>query len=250
MRKRLSFCLALVAAPLAVASNTTTLNQAQRSQLIIDSREGMQCDRIKGHCQAEGHIVVTKGPYKMTSQRADVYTRKVNDSKTEIQRVEAQDDVRFFGPENEAAVSQKAVYDADQQNIRLTPIAGQKVTLWKDNYIIFSNRLDIKLQDGQTTDTRIQDVIAQGDVVLSSPDELVKADKAIYNPNKGYIYVYGNVTIDREQGQTQGSYAEVNLDTKRIKMIKRPGVKTDKDVRVFIYPDKSKGLSGRGKKQS
>ena len=224
----------------AVASSQQTLSEAEKSPLIIDSRDGLKCDRVNQVCTAKGKVVLRKGPYTIYSKKAVAYMRKNTEGKNEIRRVEIFDDVKFFGPLGESAASDEAVYDLDDQIIQLIPDANKQVTVWKDDYILIANTLDIHFTPSGAGRPEITHIDALGNVSLSSPIEMVTGDSAKFTPNTNLVIVTGDVRLNREEGQLRGSYAEVNIDTKLSKVLKRAENDTDERVRVFVYPEKAK----------
>lgn len=241
LRWFLIFCILHCHQILSVlASDAATFKAADEAPLTIDSSNGLQCDRVKQVCTAEGNVVVRKGPYEMFAKKGLAYMRKNEEGKTEIYRVEAYEDVKFFGLNGEAATSDEAYFDMDEKVIRLIPLKNRQVRAWKDEYVLFANDLAIHLQPDQDNKLNVKHIDADGNVTLSSEEELVSGDHAIYTPESRMVHITGDVRLNRKEGQLRGTYAEVNIDTKLSKVLKRPDVESDKRVRVFVYPEKVK----------
>lgn len=221
------------------ASTNEVMKAAEAAPLVIDSRDGLKCDREKQVCTAAGEVIIRKGPYEIHSNTASAFMRKNAVGKMEIGRVEAHDNVRFFGLDGEKATSEHATYDVDKHLIDLKPGKGRQVIVWKDEYVMLSNFLDIHLQEDAEQKLKIEKIDAKGHVTLSSPDELIEGDLATMTPETKLIIITGDVKVNKKEGQLRGSYAQVNLDTKASKVLKRDGVNTDEKVRVFVYPEKT-----------
>ncbi len=220
-----------------IASSSETMKEAEKVPLIIDSKEGLKCDREKMSCVAVGSVVVTKGPYEMHSNRADAFMKKNETGKMEINRVEAHDDVRFFGLHGEKATADDAVYDLESQKITLSPGQGHQVVVWKNEYVLLSDNVDIYFKEDQDKKLQVDKIEANGHVSMSSPDELVEGHKAVFTPANKLVLVTGDVRVNRKEGQLRGPAAQVNLDTKVSKVLKDSNVSTGDRVRVYVYPE-------------
>ncbi len=220
-----------------MASTSESMKEASKEPLVIDSRDGLKCDREKLTCVAVGDVIIRKGPYEMHSVKANAFMKKNAQGKLEINRVEAQDNVRFFGINGEKATADLAIYDMDQHRIDLKPAKGHQVVVWKDEYVLLSDFIYIHLKEMDNKKLELDKIVAKGHVKLSSPDELIEGDNAIMTPKSKLITITGNVKANRTQVQLRGSYAKVNLDTKVSTVLKRDDVSTDQRVKVFIYPE-------------
>lgn len=240
MRIYIAFLFAaLISVQNSFGSTNETVKQAERFPLTIDSRDGMHCDREKQFCTAEGQVVVKKGEYEMYAKKAKAFMRRNNEGKNEINRIEAYDDIRFFGINGETSTSDSAIYDLDQQKLELTPSKGKQVILWKDDYILKASHLEIYFRQDESEKYSLDHIDATGQVALSSPEELVEGDKAVFTPNDNMIIVTGDVRVTKEEGQLRGKYAKVNVDTKFSEVLKRSDINEDSRVRVFVYPEKT-----------
>lgn len=212
----------------------------EKDPLVIDSAQGLKCDREKMVCTAEGSVKISKGPYEIHGDKALAFMQKNARGKMEIRRVEIHNNVKIFGQAGEKATAEHAIYDLDNLRIDLTPLKSKQVTVWKDDYLLMSDTLNIHLKMDEDDKHELDKIVAVGRVKVSSADELIEGDRGVMTPETDLIVITGDVKANREDGQIRGSYAEVNLDTKRSKVLKRDGVNTDERVRVFVYPE-SKG---------
>lgn len=223
----------------ALASNSTSMKEAEKSPLVIDSKNGLKCDKKKLVCTAEGEVIVRKGPYELHAKKASAFMKKDENGKMAIHRIEAQNQVKFFGLNGEKATAEKASFAADSHRIELRPGPRQQVIVWKDEYLLMADSININLVEGAEKKLDLGSINGKGHVLLSSPSELIEGDVATYTPKNKMIIMTGNVVANRHEGQLRGSYAEVNVDTKRSKVLKRNDVQTDGRVKVFVFPDKT-----------
>ena len=68
---------------------------------------------------------------------------------------------------------------------------------------------------GAGNNVRIRRLDAAGGVVVKSPSETAKGDFGIYDLDRKLITLIGNVQLDREQNQVNGSRLVIDLDSGR-----------------------------------
>lgn len=222
---------------IAYGSSSETMKEAEKAPLTIDSSNGLTCEKEKMKCVAEGNVIVRKGPYEMQSHRADAFMKKNKEGKMEINRVEAHNDVKFFGLDGETATADDAVYDIDTQRIDLSPAKGDRVIVWKDDYILLSDKVHIYFKEDEDNKLQVDKIEAKGNVAMSSPDEMVEGHLATFTPENKMILVTGDVRVNRKEGLLRGPAAQVNLDTKTSKMLKETNGNTENRVKVYVYPE-------------
>jgi lipopolysaccharide export system protein LptA len=79
-------------------------------------------------------------------------------------------------------------------------------------------RLTVAYSGGQTTsnnNVQIHRLDAAGGVVVKSPTETAKGDFGIYDLDRKLITLIGNVQLNREQNQVNGSRLVIDLDSGR-----------------------------------
>lgn len=89
---------------------------------------------------------------------------------------------------------------------------------------------------------QIQRLDASGGVVVKSPSETAKGDFGIYDLNRKLITLIGNVQLDREQNQVNGSRLVIDLDSGRSVIDGGPPGVNSSGGRVsghFIVPQKT-----------
>lgn len=210
----------------------------EKDPLIIDSAHGLKCDREKLICTAEGNVKISKGMYEIHGDKASAFMKKNEQGKMEIRRVEIHENVNIFGQTGEKATAEHAIYDLDTLRIDLTPLKSKQVKVWKDDYLLLADTLAIHLKMDTNKKHELDKIVAKGHVKVSSPDELLESNHAVMTPETNLIVMTGDVIANRIDGQIRGSYAEVNLDTKRSKVLRRKDVSSDERVRVLVSPEK------------
>lgn len=218
------------------SSSSDGMKQAEKAPLQINSKSGLKCDREKMLCEAEGSVIVTKGPYVMLSDKASAQMAKNETGKLEISHVESHENVRFFGTEGESATADDAVYDLASGTIDLKAGKGNQVTVWKDNYILLADFIQIHFKKDEGHKLQVDKIDAKGNVKLSSEDEFLEGNTATMIPSSKMVYINGNVLLNRKEGQLRGPAAEVNMDTKASKVLKGSQASTNDRVRVYVYP--------------
>jgi lipopolysaccharide export system protein LptA len=92
-------------------------------------------------------------------------------------------------------------------------------------------------------------IYAYGNVVITTPDEVARGDRGVYNTRTGIAVLTGNVKITRDQNQVNGDAAEMNMNTNVSRIIANPatsGVGAP-PVRALLVPkDKNDGKSQGG----
>jgi lipopolysaccharide export system protein LptA len=71
-----------------------------------------------------------------------------------------------------------------------------------------------------------------GNVIMSTPNEIVKGDRADYDPQAGLVTITGAVKLTRGENQLDGGYAVVNLNTGISRLYPTAPGQTGGDARV------------------
>ena len=66
---------------------------------------------------------------------------------------------------------------------------------------------------GKNGKSEIQRIHAYNNVLVSSPTEIIRAQKAVYNVKTGIVVATGSVRITRGRDQLNGQAAEININT-------------------------------------
>ena len=83
--------------------------------------------------------------------------------------------------------------------------------------VLDTPRLTVAYTGGQGTDSKpqIRRLDAAGGVVVKSPSETARGDFGVYDLDRKLITLIGNVQLNREQNQVNGSRLVIDLDSGR-----------------------------------
>jgi lipopolysaccharide export system protein LptA len=88
-------------------------------------------------------------------------------------------------------------------------------------------------------DQRLSRIEAFGNVHVSTPTEIARGDRGIYNMLTGIAQLAGNVKLTRGDNQMAGDFAEVNTNTGISRLLARPADGGDGRVRGLLVPQQA-----------
>lgn len=101
---------------------------------------------------------------------------------------------------------------------------------------------------GEASGTRLQRIEAFGDVQITTPREVARGERGVYDVESGIATLYGSVKITRDQDQLNGEYGEVNLNTGVSRLLAGPpGGEAGQRVRALFSPRKKPEIAPREK---
>jgi len=83
----------------------------------------------------------------------------------------------------------------------------------KDDKKVRADRFTAYFADGPDGKVEVQRIVAEGNVIITTPTEVARANKGIYNHKTGLAVLIGSVKLTRGDSQLNGDRAEVNLKT-------------------------------------
>jgi lipopolysaccharide export system protein LptA len=204
-------------------------------------------------------------------------TPSFEEGPTEIYRVEAVGNVRFV-TDTQTAYGERAVYDVDEtllvmtgKNLRIIAphdtITARDSIEWYDNRQFGVARGDaVDLHDGKRIaadvltatmehpegeQASIRRVDAQGNVFVSSQDQIGRGDSGVYNSDTGIVTLTGHVRLTRNQNEMRGQYGVVDLNRNVGHLLPAPpsqGTASGPHARVqaLIMPGAKTGAAGGG----
>ncbi|MGE4221327.1 MAG: LptA/OstA family protein [Alphaproteobacteria bacterium] len=226
------------AAPKAGAS----LFSDSEGPLVIEADDGIEWLREEKRYVARGNAAAIRGDMKIAADVLSAIYAEREGSGQQIQRVEAAGNVRIF-TKTETAYGDTAVYNAASDDpvfvligkkLRIESAKGviyarDSLEYWEKREIAVArgdafvvegdNRLkaDVLVASmGKNPKTGKQEVVridADGNIHVSTPTDIVRGEKGVYNLLTDIVKLCGNVRITRGQDQLNGSCAEVNLKT-------------------------------------
>jgi lipopolysaccharide export system protein LptA len=172
----------------------------------------------------------------------------VGGSSTEIFRLEAEGNVRI-ATETQTIYGDHAVYDVDQtllvvtgKNPKLeTPrdtVTARDSLEWYDNKQLAVARgdavavregkrlrgdtLTAEVVKGPNESSHINRIDANGNVLVSSLDQIARGDTGVYNVDTGIATLAGRVTLTRADNELRGEYAVVDLNNNVSRLLSAP----------------------------
>jgi len=172
----------------------------------------------------------------------------IGGNSTEIYRLEATGNVRI-ATETQTVYGDHAVYDVDRtllvvtgKNLRLeTPrdtLTARDSLEWYDDKQLAVARGDaVAIQEGKrlrgdvltaavvrtpNEASHISRVDAQGNVLVSSQDQIARGDAGVYNVDTGIATITGRVTLTRADNELRGQYAVVDLNNNVSHLLSAP----------------------------
>lgn len=172
----------------------------------------------------------------------------VGGNSTEIYRLEADGRVRI-ATETQTIYGDHAIYDVDQT---LLVVTGKQLKLetprdtltardsleWYDNTQLAVARGDaVAMREGkrlrgdvltatvtkaQNESSHISRVDAQGNVLVSSLDQIARGDAGVYNVDTGIATLTGRVTLTKGDNELRGKYAVVDLNNNVSRLLSAP----------------------------
>ena len=88
-------------------------------------------------------------------------------------------------------------------------------------------------------DARLQRVEAFGNVHVSTPTEIARGDRGVYNMQTSIAQLAGNVRLTRGDNQMAGDFGEVNMNTGISRLLSAPGT-GDGRVRGLLIPQQAR----------
>ena len=202
----------------------------------------VECHTQDNRCIAQGRAQAVKGDFVLKAQEIESVSIKNKDSKHSLRRITAKKNVNLSSL-RETAKADEAHYDADrdivllkgrevvietvgghvltaQQQIeydrRNKRMEAQKgVVMHSDKGTVFADAMTAYLsEDPNGADKfQLQKVVAKGNVIIRTPQELLKAPQVIYYAAEKRAEATGGVVLFQNGNWANGSKAWVNFQT-------------------------------------
>ena len=263
----------IVATPiLALAQGIGLPGQDREKPIEINAEEGIEWQQKNKAYIARGNARAAQGDVAVLADTLSAYYRETEDGGTDIWRIDAVGRVRIVTP-TQRAFGDKAVYDVEQGILILT--GGSRLETETDRItardsLEYWEKRNLAVARGNAIATRgenrlradvltayfakdvggtsqVRKVDAFDNIVITTPDEIVRSSRGVYDVETGIATLTGQVKITRGNDQLNGEYAEVNLNTGVSKLFGRgtrgvQGIFTpDRDIR---QPDGGSGMGG------
>jgi lipopolysaccharide export system protein LptA len=231
--------------------------QSGDTPLEINADQGIEWQQKTQAYIARGNARAAQGDVAVHADTLTAYYREQQGGGTTIWRIDAENNVRIVTP-TQSAFGDKGVYDVENGilvltgNVRMETetdriTARDSLEYWEKRSLAVArgnaiaqrgeNRLRADVltahffKDGAGK-SRVRQVDAFDNVVITTPDEIVRSNRGVYDVETGIAKLTGSVKITRGTNQLNGEYAEVNLNTGVSRLFGKGG-----GVRGIFTPD-------------
>lgn len=235
------------ALPATVDAQSLGFSRGGDGPIQIEADDGIEWQRAKQLYVARGNARARQGDVTVEGDELIAFYRPNAAGENEIFRIDANGNVQIFSA-NEIARSDKAIYDIDEgvlvmtgDNIQLDTaedtitardsleyhetrqlaVARGDALAIRGDRRVRADILTAHFGDGNQQ-AAMERIDALGNVLVSTPTDIVRADKGDYDPSRGIATVTGNVKITRGDTQLNGERAEVNLETGESRLLSSP----------------------------
>ncbi len=242
---------ALVMASLAhiqiVHAQSLGFSRGGDGPIQIEADDGIEWQRANQLYVARGNARAQQGTVTVEADELIAFYRPNAAGENEIFRIDANGNVRILS-DDEVARSDKAVYDIDNGVLVMTGDqiqldTAQDTIVARDSMEYYETRQlavargdalairgDRRVRADMLTahfgeggqQAEMERIEALGNVLVSTPTDIVRAEKGEYDPARGIATVTGNVKITRGDTQLNGERAEVNLESGESRLLSSP----------------------------
>jgi lipopolysaccharide export system protein LptA len=225
-------------------------NADSKDPIEIYADEGIEWQQESQVAIAHGNAKAIQGEVAVHADTLTAYYRKREDGATEIWRIDAEGNVRVVSP-NETATGKKGVYDIDNgilvlsENVRLKTVshvitARDNLEYWEKKQLAVARGNALMVENGKRLSadvlsahldkepsgkTKISRIDAHGNVHISTPSEIIRGNRGVYDLETGIATITGAVRITRGDTQLSGERAVVDTRTGVSHLLSTPGKK-------------------------
>jgi lipopolysaccharide export system protein LptA len=209
----------------------------ENAPLSVEASQGIEWRREEGVFIARGDARAEQGETEIRGETLTARYRETPTGGNRIYRFEAEGDVRASNGDTRL-FGQTAVYDLDEAlftvsggEVRLeTPdetivaqqgmefrnreriaVARGDVILIRDGRRLRSDRMTAHFSEQAGGGLRVSRIEANGGVLIATAKEVVRADKAVYHPEREVIELDGAVRVTRGRTELAGARAFLDL---------------------------------------
>lgn len=222
--------------------------QSSDRPIEINADEGIEWQQNTKAYIARGNARAAQGDVAVHADTLTAYYRENKGGSTDIWRIDAVGRVRIVTP-TQKAFGDKGIYDVDNGVLVLTGkvrmetetdriTARDSLEYWEKRNLAVArgNAIAERGQNKLRADvltahfrkdakgkSRVSKVDAFDNIVITTPDEIVRSNRGVYDVETGIAKLTGSVKITRGTNQLNGEYAEVNLNTGVSRLFGRGG---------------------------
>lgn len=232
----------------------------------ITADDGIEWWQPKQLYIARGNARARRGEVDLFGDELTAHYRPDAQGDREIWRLDALGNVRIVSP-SEQAYGEKGVYDVDQGILVLTGkvrldtpqervTANESLEYWANKNLAIARgdalairedrrlRAEILVAHFDVPDAqgkrKLRRLEAYTNVHVSTPTEIVRGDRGVYDVKSGIATIVGSVKITRGGEQMNGEYAEVDMKSGVSRLLSGPEGRGGDRVKALIIPSKSK----------
>ncbi|WPZ36165.1 LptA/OstA family protein [Thalassobaculum sp. OXR-137] len=240
------------------------LQQEGDDPVTIEADDGIEWVRDDKLYIARGNAKAVRGTLTVSADTLTAAYRAKDSGGSEVYKLEARGNVQIVSTDDRA-VGDHAVYDIDKEVIvlvgdnlsfksgvdtitardsleywetRRLAVARGDASAWREGQRIDADVLTAHFGDGPNGENRIEQVDALGNVVITTPEEVVHGKEGVYDVLREVATLEGDVRVTRGENQLNGERAVVNLKTGVSRML--PGSKSGERVKGLFTPEREK----------
>jgi lipopolysaccharide export system protein LptA len=205
------------------------LELSSNQPIEIESTQGIECHHKTRACVARGNAVARQGHFLIFGHTLIAQFKKGGAGQQKLWMIKAKKNIKIYSQPSQEAFATFAEYSI---NKNLLTLAGHaKIYESVKNRTIQADRIIayLKRENGKN---KIEKISADGHVTLRTPTEVVSGSEGTYLSHRDFIIIKGDVKITRDEGQLNGTYAEVDLDTGISKMLSNSSTEVSKKAHV------------------
>lgn len=261
MRYWLSLFLFCAIGICAVA-HAQEINPDAKQPLEITADESLEWHRNEQFFMARKNVKAVQGETTLKSALLTAKYREGKEGGMKIHTIIAEGAVEIISTQNKA-YGERATYDVDKgyavmtgKNLRVvspdqTVTAQKKMEYWsadgklqavgrakavREGDEIVADVLIAEFAQGKDKKRTLKTLRAKGNVVITTPTEVLTGDEGVYQSDTNLAELTGNVKITRGQNVLEGEKAEVDLNTNISKMFGSITQEGGGRVRGIFYP--------------
>jgi lipopolysaccharide export system protein LptA len=237
-----------LSAPQAARAQSVGLESKSKEPVTIEADEGIEWHQQEKIYLARGNARATRGDVTVRAQMLTAHYREVGNGKTEVYQVVADGGVLITTP-REKITGDTGVYDVEKGVFRLTGksllietpeekvSARDKIeyfsnekkavlvgdaTVIKDDRKVRADTMTARFAEDQKGKMALSRADIVGNVVITTPTEVARADRGVYDADTGIATLTGGVKLTRGDNQLNGEFAEVNMKTGVSRLLASP----------------------------
>jgi lipopolysaccharide export system protein LptA len=253
--------LVLLALP-ALAIETPSLLSGNGGPVEITADESLEWNETEQVYIARGNAMATRQDFTVTADKLSAFQKKTTTGGTEVYKLVAEGNVKIVTTKQQV-YGDRAVYDVDA---RAAVVTGRGLKFVSGNTIVTArDRLEyseirqmavargraIAIQGTRRVEgdvltaafrkqpngeLELQQMTAEGNVVVVTPSDVARGQRAIYDMQRNVAVMTGGVQVTRGQSQLEGAVAEVDFAS-GLSRIMNDGTAKNGRVRALLVPN-------------